>query len=108
MASADLEALWKRVVDDWESDAPHTLFLQHCQETEQLGEAAARYAGMRGDRDRGMSAQRRLDAVTIVATSALLATRRPREPGLPRWFVVGVAAVFGTMVLYVLARAMWM
>ena len=50
MASPELEALWKRVVDAWDDDEPHALFLRHCQESEQLGEAASRYAGMRGDR----------------------------------------------------------
>jgi hypothetical protein len=108
MGSPELEALWKKVVDDWESDAPHTSFLRHCQETEQLGEAATRYAGMRGDRERGPAAVKRLEAVAILATSSLVATRGPRPEGLPRWLVLVTAVFFGAMVLYVFARVMRM
>jgi hypothetical protein len=67
-----LDALWKKVVDHWKDDTSHAKFLQHCQTTEQLAEAAARYAGMRGDRDRGRVAEKRLEAVTVSATRPVL------------------------------------
>jgi hypothetical protein len=44
--------------------------------------------------------------VAILATNAMVATRRPRPVGLPRWFVVLTALFFGAMVIYALARAM--
>src|SRR5258708_35631865 len=90
MTDPTLEMLWKNVVDNWDADAPHALFLQHCQTTEQLAEAAARYAGMRGDCDRGTTARKRLEAVMVLATSSLLASRTERVRGLPTWFTVVV------------------
>jgi hypothetical protein len=104
MSDPTLEALWKNVVDHWDSDAAHATFLQHCQSTEQLAEAAARYAGMRGDRERGESAQKRLDAVAALATSSLLAGRTERTEGIPKWFTVVVLMLFGAMGGYVILR----
>src|SRR5262249_41916970 len=106
MSDPTLEVLWKNVVDDWDRDAPPALFLQHCQATEQLAEAAARYAGMRGDRDRGESARKKLEAVTLLATSSLLSTRTDRVPALPKWFTVAVLVVFSAMGGYVLLRGL--
>ena len=106
MSDPTLEALWKNVVDHWESDVAHGEFLRHCQTTHQLAEAAARYAGMSGDRDRGESAKKRLEGVTLLATSSLLATRSDRTLGLPRWFTVAVLMLFGAMGGYVMLRAL--
>src|SRR5260370_19355496 len=106
MVDSTLEALWKNVVDHWEEDAPHALFLQHCQTTEQLAEAAARYAGMRGDCDRGTTARKRLEAVMVLATSSLLASRTERVRGLPTWFTVVVLVLFSALSGYVLLRAL--
>ena len=75
MLDAALEALWKQVVDNWDDDKPHAAFLEHCRQTNQLAEAAARYRGMTGDRARGTAAQKRLDGVAILALAALESTR---------------------------------
>ncbi len=101
-----LEALWKKVIDDWDNDAAHGQFLRHCQSTEQLAEAALRYAGMRGDRDRGPAAKKRLDAVSVLATSSLFAVQSQRSPGLPRWFAVTALLIFGAFGGYVLLRTL--
>ena len=61
---------------------------------------------MCGDRDRGEAAKKRLEAVTILATSALLATRSVRTAGLPKWFTVAVLMLFGAMGGYVMLRAL--
>jgi hypothetical protein len=106
MADATFEALWKNVVDRWDDDAAHAVLLQHCQMTEQLAEAAARYAGMRGDRDRGESAKRRLDAVTVLATSSLLASRTEREALVSKWLTFVVLFSLSAMAGYVLLRAL--
>jgi hypothetical protein len=106
MADPTLEALWKNVLDNWENDKAHGEFLRHCQSTEQLAEAAMRYAGMRGDRDRGDDAKKRLEAVTLLATTSLLSTRSGRTAGLPKWFTVAVLMLFGAMGGYVLLRAL--
>lgn len=75
------EALWKKCLDDWDDDRAHGKFLQHCQDSEQLAEAAARYRGMAGDRDRGPSAEKRLQAVALLAMAQLesMRTTRPRR-----------------------------
>src|SRR5438477_9726884 len=96
-AMSDLEALWKNVVDNWDSDAAHATFLQHYQSTEQLAEAAARYAGMRGDRKRKKSAQKHLDTVAALTTSSLLTRRTERTKNIPKWFTVVVLMLFGAI-----------
>ena len=70
-----LEALWKHVVDHWDKDAAHHAFLDHCQNHEALDEAAVRYRGMKGDRDRGPGADKRLAAVLMLAMSKLEVNR---------------------------------
>jgi hypothetical protein len=75
MGDAAFEALWKKVLDHWDEDRVHGAFLEHCQLTEQLPEAAARYRGMKGDRDRSAVAEKRLAGVAIVALAKLEATR---------------------------------
>ena len=77
---ASLEALWKNALDHWDDDRAHAAFLDHCQRTGQLAEAAARYRGMTGDRSRGPSAEKRLHGVATLALLALEASRTtPRE-----------------------------
>lgn len=75
MSDLELEALWKKVVDDWDSDAAHGAFVEHCQLTDQLLEAAVRYRGMSGDRDRGPSAKKRLEGISLLALAKLEAAR---------------------------------
>lgn len=75
LADTLFEALWKKVVDDWENDAAHGTFLQHCQDNGQLAEAAARYRGMSGDSERGPSAEKRLQAVAMLAIANLESQR---------------------------------
>lgn len=74
-----LEALWKNVLDRWEHDAAHHAFLEHCRANEALDEAAVRYGGMKGDRDRGPSAEKRLTAVLMLAMSKLEVSRSRPE-----------------------------
>ncbi len=77
---ASLDALWKNALDRWDDDRAHAAFLDHCQRTGQLAEAAARYRGMTGDRSRGPSAEKRLHGVATLALLALEASRTtPRE-----------------------------
>jgi hypothetical protein len=103
MADAALEALWKNVLDHWDEERAHGAFLEHCQETSQLAEAAARYRGMKGDRERGAVAEKRLAGVAIVALAQLEATRsRPHTSG-PRTGALVLAAVFGLATVGLLA-----
>jgi hypothetical protein len=82
MGDAAFEALWKNVLDHWDDDRAHGAFLEHCQHSDQLPEAAARYRGMKGDRERSAIADKKLAAVAIVALAKLEATRTklPRSP----------------------------
>lgn len=70
-----LEALWKNALDHWDKDAAHHAFLDYCQSHEALDEAAVRYRGMKGDRDRGPGAEKRLTAVLMLAMSKLEVSR---------------------------------
>jgi hypothetical protein len=70
-----LEALWKHALDHWDNDAAHRAFLEYCQSHEALDEAAVRYRGMKGDRDRGAGAEKRLTAVLMLAMSKLEVSR---------------------------------
>ncbi len=92
-----LEALWKNTLDHWDDDKAHSAFLKYCQESDQLAEAAARYRGMTADRDRGKSAQKRLQGIAMLAIARLEAarTRSPqarRQAGSLVLVVVFVAA----------------
>lgn len=75
MTDPALEAMWKKVIDDWENDRAHEAFLRHCQSTDQLLEAAVRYRGMTGDRNRGPTAEKRLKGVAVLAMARLESQR---------------------------------
>ena len=95
MAEAAFEALWKSVLDRWDDERAHGAFLEYCQTTDQLAEAAARYRGMKGDRDRSTVAEKRLAGIAIVALAKLHATRTPvTRPGRRLGGLV-LAACFG-------------
>lgn len=66
-----LEALWKHTLDHWDNDSAHHAFLDHCERTQALDEAAVRYKGMQGDHERGPGAEKRLKAVLLLAMSKL-------------------------------------
>ena len=70
-----LEALWKRVTDDWASEDAHQKFLEYCRVREQLVEAAVRYRGMAGDHARAEVAEKKLKAVALLAVAQLQASR---------------------------------
>ncbi|HEY4102696.1 MAG TPA: hypothetical protein VGM44_02360 [Polyangiaceae bacterium] len=103
MADAAFEALWKNLLDHWDDDRAHGGFLEHCQATDQLAEAAARYRGMKGDRDRGPVAEKRLAGVAIVALAKLEATRTRPHPSRARTGTLVAAAVFGVATALLLA-----
>ena len=98
MGDAGFEALWKNVLDRWDDERTHAAFLEFCRTTDQLAEAAARYRGMKGDRERSEVAEKRLTGIAIVALAKLEATRsparRPRNvPNLVLAAAFGLAAV---------------
>jgi len=103
MADAAFEALWKNVLDRWDEERAHGAFLEHCQATDQLAEAAARYRGMKGDRERGALAEKRLAGVAIVALAKLEATRSLRRHSGSGPTGLVLATAFGLATVGVLA-----
>lgn len=103
MAEAAFEALWKNVLDRWDEERVHGAFLEHCQMTDQLAEAAARYRGMKGDRERGAVAEKRLAGVAIVALAKLEATRSRPHPSRSRTGALMLATAFGLATVVLLA-----
>jgi len=81
LPDATLEALWKKVLHDWEDDRVHGAFLEYCQTSDRLVEAAVRYRGMAGDRERGEAAKKRLHGVAILAMARLESSRTAHSPG---------------------------
>jgi hypothetical protein len=75
-----LDALWKHVLDHWDDDRAHGVFLEHCQRKDQLLDAAVLYRGMSADRVRGPSAKKRMHAVALLAMAALDARRTSDRP----------------------------
>ena len=106
MADAAFEALWKAVLDRWDEDRPHGAFLEYCDGTGQLAEAAARYRGMKGDRDRSAIAEKRLVAIAIIAVAQLEATRSPAPRRGRSWINLVLAAALGMGVVG-LAAYLW-
>ena len=106
MADAAFEALWKNVLDHWEEARAHGAFLELCQATDQLAEAAARYRGMKGDRDRAAVAEKRLAGIAIVALAKLEATRS-QAPRARRTGSLILAAAFGLASVGIVAYLMW-
>jgi hypothetical protein len=91
MSDPTLEALWKHVLDDWEEDAAHGAFLEHCQRADQLVEAAVRYRGMKGDRERGKSAEKRLAGVAMLALAMLESSRSTPQAASSRGAIALIA-----------------
>jgi hypothetical protein len=103
MADAAFEALWKNVLDRWDEERAHGAFLEHCQVKSQLAEAAARYRGMKGDRERGAVAEKRLAGVAIVALAKLEATRTRPHSSSSRTGALVLAGAFGLATLGLLS-----
>lgn len=68
------DGAWKRVLDAWDVDAAHDAYVTAALGAGRLGDAAARYRGLVGDRERGEAAQKRLAKVALLAEHALTAT----------------------------------
>jgi len=83
MTDTILEARWKAVLDDWDDDAAHGAFLQYCETSDQLLEAAVRYRGMAGDRHRGPSADKKLAAISLLAMAKLETVRTEPTASFP-------------------------
>lgn len=104
-----IEALWKNALDHWDEEKAHVAFLEACRERGKLAEAAARYRGMAGDRDRGPEAEKRLKAILAIAIASLETVRTPevvvkRRATSLAILVILVAATLGLIVYISLVR----
>jgi hypothetical protein len=90
-SDGNLEILWKHVLDHWDDEAAHRAFLEHCRHNDDLVEAAVRYRGMKGDRERGPVADKKLGAIAVLAMTKLEAHRTKERPR--RSNAIGVALV---------------
>src|SRR5215216_2807656 len=80
LSDPTLETLWKNVLDHWDDDKAHALFLEACRERGKLAEAGLRYRGMSGDRERGPGAEKRLKSVLAIAMAELEVSRTQDAP----------------------------
>src|SRR5438128_2375374 len=94
---ASLETLWKHVLDHWDDEKAHGTFLEHCQRTGSLAEAAVLYRGMKGDRERGPIAEKRLAGVAVLALTTLEASRSAPPRGGTSGVVLLAAFIFATL-----------
>lgn len=94
MADGALETLWKHALDHWDNDAAHRAFLEHCQKSDQLVEAAVRYRGMKGDHARGALAEKKLTAITALALARLESARTPDRKKQGRMVSIVLIAFF--------------
>lgn len=103
MTDPVLERLWKRTLDDWANDAAHGAFIEHCQTTKQLLEAAVRYRGMAGDHARGASAEKRLEAIAFLALAELETARTPERRGMQVALQIALIVIFVTATILLVA-----
>jgi hypothetical protein len=103
-ADATLEVLWKRVLDHWDDETAHALFLDACQKGDRLVEAAVRYRGMAADRDRGPVAQKRLASVTALALTKLETSRTGWSAPRPQYGGIALIVLFVLATLILLSH----
>ena len=104
-----VEALWKNALDHWDEEKAHVAFIEACRESGRLAEAATRYRGMSGDRDRGPEAEKRLKGVLVIAMAQLEVVRTPepvtkRRAGTVATLVLLVAGTIGLLVYLGIVR----
>lgn len=80
------DALWSGIVNDWANDERHLKALEHAQRIGLLLELARRYGTLKEDPERGELAKKKLDAIALLATTEMLATRTSTTPPRsPAW-----------------------
>ena len=99
-------ALWSGVVNDFDNDERHARFLDQAHRTGHLLEAARSYAALKDDPERGAEARRRLAAITVLATQAMLVTKTAPRLRPPPWIYVLTVVVCGGLLGWV-AFAAW-
>jgi Lon protease-like protein len=106
------EALWLKVLEDFESDKAHQAFLTHCRDADVLPEAARRYSQRKNTLNESQSEEReaidkRMAAIALLAMSQLEERRTPPNSRAKRilTYVAALMAV-GTVIVGMALLAM--
>jgi hypothetical protein len=100
------EALWRRVLAEWDEDKVHRAVLEHAVRAHLLPELAARYRALQEDREKRDVVEKRLDAIVVAATQMLMATKTPPPTKVPLSITLTAFAVCAVL-LVMLAWALW-
>jgi len=103
-ADAGFEALWQRVVDQWDDDKTHAALIEFALRTEQLSEAAGRYRKLKDDPTKAAGAQKRLDAIVLAATQLMMSKKTPPRAKVPLSITLSAFGIF----LFVLCLVVYM
>ena len=87
------DALWKRVVENWDDDKPHQAILKFAIDTERMPDLAGRYRKLRDDPERAARAQKKIDGIVIAATQMLMSMKTPARTKTPWQWTVSVAFI---------------
>lgn len=106
---ATLEALWKRVVEDWNDDERHAKLVTFAQQNKLLGDVAGLYkkaAGLedgspyRLDLEQTADAKKRLGGIVMLATMDLDASKTDSAtPGVLKALRIIAALILATSVV---------
>lgn len=107
------EALWAKVLEQWDDDARHAAFIAHCRIHRALGAAAKRYRTIaddddayRSSADRAADARKRLGGITTLALLEMQASATtPEQAARPKRWLGVVAVAFALLAAMVAVRA---
>lgn len=97
---AVFEALWRRTLEAWDDDKPHTAILEHALKSEKLPDLAGRYRTLKDDPEKGVRAQKKIDGIIIAATQMLMATKTPPRTKIPWQWSAAAVTIFGLVCAY--------
>jgi hypothetical protein len=103
---AVLEALWKRVLEAWDDDKTHAAVIEHAVREQRLPDVAGRYRALKDDPEKGVRAQKKLDAIVIAATQMLYTMKTPPRQKVPLPITLTALAV-SLLLLGWVAYALW-
>jgi hypothetical protein len=107
---AALEALWKKVLADFGSEAAHEAFLRHCSVCELLPEAARRYRAHKeaaADDATRAAVDVRLAAITAMALAQIDTKKGAIERKKPHPLLILLVAIAATAAMTYLVRALF-
>lgn len=98
--SDPLDPLFAHALEDWEDPKRHGALIELAARTGRLAELAGKYRALGADPDRGVRARKQLEAIALVATQMLLATKTPAPAKVPRPILLSAVAVTAMLLGY--------